>query len=481
MARQVTPKGNTSQAGRKLLYPIHAGPQYEFMTSDAEEILYGGAAGGGKSYAIRAILVSYCLTHPGATAVLFRRTYKELEDTHILRLKLELPSYIATYKSTSHDFVFANGSTLMMRFCENEEDVRSYDTFEADIMAFDELTAFSEFQYTYLLTRCRSTKHWWTGRKVIAATNPGNVGHTWVKRRWIEADDGSVPLPFVKWRAPVNQGGMVRQFIPAKLADNTTLMKYDPSYANILQGLPEEEKRAKLMGDWNVFSGQFFSRWRSEVHTCPSFDIPRDWTKYISVDWGLAAPHAVYWYARPPMTNSLWIYREQYGAGVPTRQQAQMAAEKTRVADEKIEFIVADPAMWARERDGDGDYMKSPADYWKDEFAGITEVVKGNNERLAGASLYREMLDWQGVETPGGIEVLIPPRLRIMRDRAPNFIRTVPQLIHSKTNVEDVDTTGEDHSYDSSRYMFRALFQPPAKPKSHRYYETGAGIISVAA
>ena len=449
------------------------------MTTTAEEVLYGGAAGGGKSYALRAILVNYCLTHPGATVVLFRRTYRELEDTHILRLQLELPSYIAKYKSTSHYFVFDNGSVLMMRFCEAEDDVRTYDTFEADAMAFDELTAFTQFQYTYLITRCRSTKPWWPGPRIWSATNPGNVGHEWVKNRW---DTIAEVHPIMSIHtASVDEGGMQRQFIAAKVTDNATLMKYDPNYVHRLAGLPEEEKQAKLFGRWDIFSGQFFQRWRSTVHICHSFDIPREWTRYIFVDWGLAAPHAVYWAARPPMTNSIWLYREQYGAGIPTRQQARMAAEKVKVSEEKIEFIVTDPAMWAKERDADGDYMKSPADYWREEFAGMTEVIKGNNERLAGASLFREMLDWQGVELPSGLEVIVPPRLRVMRDSCPNFVRTVPSLIHAKTNVEDVDTTGEDHSYDAVRYGLRALFEPPKKPKAARYFETSGGLVRRAA
>ena len=191
MSRRTANQGETP-TGEVILYPIHEGPQMAFMKSDAAEIMYGGAAFGGKSYALRAILVSYCLTYPGATAVLFRRTFRELEDTHIKLLLLELPSYIASYKSSSHEFRFINGSVLMLRFCEKEEDVYSYDTFECDIMAFDELTAFSQFQYNYLITRCRSTKEWWSlknggpGRRIRSATNPGNVGHAWVKNRFID-------------------------------------------------------------------------------------------------------------------------------------------------------------------------------------------------------------------------------------------------------------------------------------------------------
>lgn len=469
--------------GTKLLYGIHDGPQLAFMQSDAEEILYGGAAGGGKSYALRAYLVSYCLEHPGAQVVLFRRTFRELEDTHIIRLQLELPTAVAEYKSSSHDFVFKNGSLLMCRFCEKESDVRSYDTFEADAMAFDELTAFSEFQYTYLLTRCRSTKPWWPGRRIRSASNPGNVGNMWVKQRFIQ-----FVKPYEIKKASAIGGGMTRQFIPAFASDNATLMATDPDYVSILQGLPYEEYRAKALGDWEVFFGQFFGRWRREVHVCAPFHPLPEWKRYISVDWGIASPRSVHWAARPTATNHLWLYREQYGAGVPTREQARLVREATLAAGEKIEVAVLDPAMWARERDADGNYMQSAADIYKEALAGICEVVKGNNERIQGASLFREMLDWQGIETPDGeIQVLVPPRLHVM-DRspdgklgAPEFIRTVPALIHATTNTEDVDTTGEDHCYDDVRYLLRHLFDAPAQPRAKRILDTANGFVAVDA
>ena len=476
MSRRTSSQG-TTPTGTKVLYPIHEGPQMVFMESEAAEIMYGGAAFGGKSYALRAILVAYCLQYPGATTVLFRRTFRELEDTHIKKLLLELPSYIASYKSSSHEFRFANGSVLMLRFCEKEEDVYSYDTFECDIMAFDELTAFSAFQYNYLITRCRSTKDWWPvknggpGRRIRSATNPGNVGHGWVKNRFID-----YLKPYEIKKAPVNQGGMMRQFIPAKIADNTTGLLIDPEYLEVLKGLPDEEYRAKALGDWSVFSGQFFSRWRSDVHVVDPFTIPANWNRYICVDWGIAVPHAVYWLARPPDTNAIWVYREQYGPNISTREQARSAGEKTRAADEKIQMIITDPAMWAKERDADGNRMKSPADFWKEEFAGITDVIRGNNERLQGASVFRECLDWQGIETSDGIDVLVAPRLKVFRT-CEYFIETVPSLIHDKANVEDVDTTGDDHSYDAVRYGLRFIFTPPTVMKHRRVIDTPEGLV----
>lgn len=477
MARAINAQGAAPTSGTKVLYKIHPGVQQEFMESEAEEVMYGGAAGGGKSLALRAMAVDYCLRYPMATVVLFRRTFAELEDTHIKKLHEELPSYVATYKSSSHDFIFTNGSVLMLRFCEKEDDVYKYDTFEADMELFDELTAFSQFQYVYLMSRCRSTKKWWPGRRIRSATNPGNVGHLWVKKRFVD-----FAKPFEIRRGPNNEGGMTRQFIPAKITDNPTLMRFDPNYILMLRALPDEEYRAKALGDWDVFSGQFFTRYKSQVHECEDFEIPRDWPRIITADWGLAAPHSVHWLARCPGTGFVWIYREQYGAGVPTREQARLAAQRTRASEEKIEIIVLDPAMFAREKDADGNLQVSIADIWREEFRGIADVVRGNNERIQGASLYREMLDWKGVDAADGeITVIVPPRLKVFKS-CTEWIRTVPALVHSKVNVEDVDTNGEDHAYDDTRYGLKYWFTGATKPKAQRFVtDVNGNLIALPA
>ena len=463
--------------GTKLLYSAQLGPQLAAMESKAEEILYGGAAGGGKSYWLRMFLVNYCMQYPGARVVLFRRTFKELEDTHISMLLQEVPSWVAKYAVGSHEFRFENGSVLMLRFCEHEEDVYTYDTFECDVMAFDELTAFSEFQYAYLSTRCRSAKSWWPGRKILSASNPGNVGHEWVKRRFI-----NYLKPYEIKPGPDEEGGYQRQFIPAKVSDNPILMRYNPDYVKTLQSLigagHEELYRAKALGDWNVFTGQFFSRWRDSVHVVPFFTPPAEWLRYISVDWGIAAPRAIYWIARPPSTQTCYVYREQYGPALATIEQSRQARDITLAAQEKIEWCVLDPAMWAREKDVHGELMRSNASYWQEDFRGMCEIVKGNNERVQGAATFRAALDWVGVETEHGIQVIQPPKLMFM-DSCPNAIRTIPNLVHSKTNVEDVDTLGEDHSYDSLRYFTRGVYQGPIQPRQNRVIIDNKGRIVV--
>ena len=468
------PRGNRKRKNwselpeKLLLYPINPGPQEAFVRSEAQEVLFGGAVAGGKSYALRAIAVDYCLRYPEAKVALFRRTYRELEDTHIIEILREIPQALASYNQEAHTLSFHNGSTIFFRYCETDADVYGYDTAEFDMILFDELTQFSEFQYTYLISRCRSTKPWWPGRRIRAACTPGGPGHEWVKRRWI---DYLRPMEIRK--APPEEGGLTRQFIPARVQDNPVLMARDPGYVEALRALPPDEYRAKALGDWEVYPGQFFRSWNPRVHVVDPFEIPPDWNRYLAVDYGLAAPFAALWAARPPATDAVWIYRERYGTGVPAREQARLCAEASM--GEKLSFVVLDPSMFSRQKDEYGKPMRSLASLWQEAFPGIP-VLPGNNERIQGAALVQEALHWtpgQDLDHPA-----VPPRLRIFRG-CENLIRTIPLLQRSKVNPEDVDTGGEDHAYDALRYLLRALFHSPRTPVRKRYIDTPSGIVVV--
>ena len=467
--QQALRRGGKPRADRGPLYEIHPGPQLAFMMTDAEEVLYGGAAGGGKSVALRAWGVSYCLEHPGALGILFRRTYRELEDTHILALQQEVPSSLATYSSGSHNMIFSNGSMIMCRFCDHEEDVRGYDTAEFDFMLFDELTHFTQFMYTYLLSRCRSTKAWWPGRRIRSAATPLGVGHAWVKARFVDSNP-----PNQIWKAPVDEGSYTRQFIPAKVTDNLTLMKMNPQYIQTLEGLPPDEKRAKLYGDWNIPLGQFFQRWRPAIHVVSAFDIPPDWNKWIGVDYGFDDPYAALWVARPPGTNTVWFYREHYGSGVLLKEQVSRAWQATDDAAEKLNGVVLDPAMFGKVN-VKGEQIRPMSEDWRDLFGGIATIYRGNNERVSGWRLMRQVLDWK--EGPNGA-VLIPPQVFVM-DTCPDLARTIPLLITDKHNVEDVDTTCEDHLGDTVRYLLRHIFEGSGRANQARRYYMGPQGIAV--
>ena len=451
-AKQKALRRAEQPTNRKILYPIHDGPQTEFMLSEAEELLYGGAAGGGKSYALRAWGVTYCMVYPGARVVLFRRTYPELEDTHLKSIQVEIPTSVANYSSGSYELTFPNGSIFMFRHCEKEDDVRKYDTAEFDAMLFDELTAFSQFQYTYLTSRCRSTKNWWPGPRFRSATNPGHVGHAWVKDRWkINKVD-----PYEVWTGPASEGGMTRQFIPAKIADNPSL---NDDYVKTIRALPAEEYRAKALGDWNVFSGQFFTRWRDDVHIIEPMDIPVDWDHFLCVDYGYNAPYAAVWFARPPNTQTIYVYNEQYGKNVPLAEQVYRAWQYTQDIGVNLKAVILDPAMFAKVN-VKGEHIESMASEWQKRFA---RVVRGNNDRIPGWRLMREMIDWK--EKPNG-DVLIPPRF-FVSSACRNTARTLPLLIIDEDNPEDIDTDksmvlktgGEDHAADALRYGLRHAFE----------------------
>lgn len=424
-----------------------------FMTTEAEELLYGGAAGGGKSYGLRAWAVTYSMVYPGALGVLFRQSFRQLEETHLINIQQEVPDSVAEYKTTSHDLIFPNGSIIMFRFCEKDEDARTYDTAEFDYILFDELSHFTQFQYTYLTSRCRSTKPWWPGPRIRSGATPLGRGHGWVKSRFVEVrKEDNIPVqPFEIWEAPLSDGGMTRQFIPAKVTDNPTLFKADPKYMDRLRALPYEEYRAKALGDWDVFTGQFFTRWRDQVHVMEPFDIPLDWDHFICSDYGFNKPYAVLWFARPPKTNTVFVYKEQYGPSVDLDEQIFRAWQTTEDMALPIKAVILDPSMFAKVN-VKGERTEAMSTHWQKRF---NNVRRGNNERVPGWRLVREMLDWQ--ERPDG-GVLVPPRLFFFRTCS-NAVRTIPKLIIDEHNPEDVDTDGEDHAADALRYGLRHAFE----------------------
>jgi hypothetical protein len=264
---------------------------------------------------------------------------------------------------------------------------------------------------------------------------------------------------------------MTRQYIPAKVTDNDTLMKADPNYTERLRALPYEEYRA-AMGDWEVFMGQFFVRWRPELHVVKPFDIPPDWDRFLCNDYGYGAPHATLWFARPPGTQVAYFYREQYGEGVKLSEQIYRAKQVVADSSETLRAVVLDPSLFSKVN-VKGEQIESMADDWKRGFAGIAPVLKGNNERVPGWRLMREMVDW--TEDPTG-RVSSPPRFFVF-DTCVNLVRTLPLLIVDEHNVEDVDSDGEDHAPDAARYGLRHAFSGAGRRGIQREYAIGPGGI----
>lgn len=419
--------------------------QKQFIEAQEDEVLYGGAAGGGKSDALLIFSILRRAAIPGSRGLILRRTYAELERSLILR-SLELLSGRATYNAGNHRWKFPNGSMIEFGYCERDEDVYHYQSAEYEDICFDELTQFGEFQYTYLLSRLRTTK---SGVRCLvrAATNPGGVGHGWVKQRFIDvATPGEVYTDVAT--------GRTRRFIPAKLADNPHI---DADYGRRLDELPEAQRRALKDGDWDVFAGQVFREFRRDVHAIDPFAIPDGWLKYRAMDWGHRRPFSVGWYA-VDYDGRLYRYREWYGWNGKANDGCQMDAAEVaaRVKEiergERVSFGVLDPACWAKT----GHTGPSIAETF--QRAGVL-FHPADNDRMQGKMQVHARL-----KVVGGKSMLY------VFSTCEHFLRTIPALTYDRNKVEDVDSDCEDHIYDELRYacMARPMTPKQPKPQAHK-------------
>ncbi len=437
--------------------------QYEFIKADADEVLFGGAAGGGKSYGQLVDALLFALKYPLSHQLILRRTFPELEHSLIMNSLLIYPTKIAKYQVSSRKWLFKNGSVIEFGYCAAESDVLRYQGAEYDVVRFDELTHFTENQYTYLLSRVRGTNNY--PKQIKSSTNPGGVGHNWVKRRFIEGAEPNVAKK-------VEFG--TRLFIPSFVQDNKFLMKADEGYISRLNQLPENERRALLYGEWDIFDGQVFTEWRNNssgyrtrqnTHVIDSFKIPREWRRFRAFDFGYAKPFAVSWYA-VDYDGRAYNYRELYGCtgepDVGVRWTARKIAEKI-LELEKDEIKaglkitgVADPAIWNSTGSSEGSIAEMM------EKCGVY-FDKGKNDRIAGKMQvhYRLSFDGDGL-----------PMIYFFKDKCPNIIRTLPELKYDSVNPEDVDTRSEDHLYDALKYFLMSNpITPPRPPERSKKSE----------
>ena len=312
--------------------------QKKFLDATAAEVLFGGAAGGGKSYGQLIDAFLYALNYPASKQLILRRTFAELEKS-LIRVSLSLfPREIFSYHATSHTGRFPNGSIIDFGYCATENDVFQYQSAEYDVVRFDELTHFTEFQYLYLISRVRGVNGY--PKQIKSSTNPGGVGHGWVKARFIDPAPPETPF-----RA---EDGSTRVFIPSKICDNGFLCRSDPDYERRLMALPEREQKALLHGDWNIFEGQYFREFSYEVHTCDPFPVPAEWRRYRTIDYGLDRL-ACLWIAVDSERN-VYVYRELCESDLIVSRAAEKILAMTP-NDEHIYATLAPPDLWARSQE----------------------------------------------------------------------------------------------------------------------------------
>ena len=411
--------------------------QEEFFISTKRHIAYGGARGGGKSWAMRRKFVLLCLQYPGIQCLLLRRTLPELRENHQLPLQRELYGFVK-YNSDEKSFVFPNGSRIRLGYCDTESDVYQYQGQEYDILGLEEATHFTESQKDFLLTCNRSTRtdiH----PRVYYTSNPGNIGHAWFKRLFIDREYRNKERP------------EDYEFIQALVYDNDVLMKANPEYVESLENLPEDMKKAMLYGDWNVFEGQFFSEFDSTVHVIKPFKIPEDWRIYRTLDYGLDKC-ACYWIAQSS-DNHFYVIDGLYESELIVSEASKKIKEidtkwleRTNGSNKKeIEVPIAPPDIWSR----DGQTGKSAADLFYEN--GIN-WYKGNNDRINGWLSVKEMLKIVKSKDIDTGEEIVDCQLKIF-NTCTNLIRTLPQLQHDTLKPNDIAKTPHEltHGPDALR------------------------------
>ncbi|MBR4836136.1 MAG: phage terminase large subunit, partial [Clostridia bacterium] len=312
--------------------------QKAFIDTHESEVLFGGAAGGGKSYGQVADALLFALKYPRSKQLILRRTFAEL-DKSLIRLALSLyPKEIYSFNQSSHTGKFVNGSIIDFGYCAGELDVYQYQSAEYDVIRFDELTHFTESQYIYLISRVRGANDY--PKQVKSTTNPGGIGHGWVKARFVDPSPAGEPF--------IGEDGLRRIFIPSLLSDNKFLEEGDPEYRKRLLALPERERRALLYADWNIFEGQYFTEFDPTRHVIAPFEIPVSWRKYRTIDYGLDRL-ACLWIAISPDGNA-YVYREFCKSNLTISSAAAEILARTP-QNEEIYATLAPPDLWNRSQE----------------------------------------------------------------------------------------------------------------------------------
>ena len=411
-----------------------------FLDASEGEVLFGGAAGGGKSYGQMVDALLFALKYPRSRQLILRRTFAELEKS-LIRTSLALfPRDIYSFNSSNHTGKFKNGSCIDFGYCAVEHDVYQYQSAEYDCVRFDELTHFTEAQYVYLISRVRGANKF--PKQIKSSTNPGGIGHSWVKARFVD------PAP--SGTAFIGSDGMKRIFIPSLLDDNRFLTASDPGYKSRLLALPERERKALLYGDWNIFEGQYFSEFSAAKHVVSPFEIPASWRRYRTIDYGLDRL-ACLWIAISPDGVS-YVYREYCESGLTVSEAARGILERT-ARTEDIYATLAPPDMWSRSQETG----KTKAVLFAERGLNFT---KTSNDRETGWLAIKELLSGDGSGA----------RLRIFSN-CTELIKCLPALTIDK--IRPTDCSNEPHEITHAPDALRgfAIFYSRPSPiiREHRH------------
>ena len=410
----------------QVLFHPNEGPQTDFLAAGEKDVLYGGAAGGGKSYAMLVDPLRYA--HRKAhRALILRRSMPELREMIDKSRELYPQAFPgAKFREVEKLWNFPSGAKVEFGFLERDADVYRYQGQAYSWIGFDEITHLpTEFSWNYLASRLRTTDPE-IQTYLRCTANPGGVGSHWVKKRYIEPHESN--------KSFIGGDGLTRKFIPAKLADNPYLAD-DGIYEQMLKSLPPIQRRQLLEGNWDVAEGAAFVEFDPTVHVIAPFALPLHWERVKAVDYGYAAESCCLWGIMDINDNTLIIYRELYKKGLTGDELGAIITDMETEDPFSVNGVL-DTAAWAR--------------------TGTTGPTVGESLIRAGHKLRRA--DKNRIQGKIQIHEYLKvrengrPKLQIF-NTCPNLIRELQSIPLSKTNPEDVDTKASDHAYDALRYM----------------------------
>ncbi|MBO5306307.1 MAG: phage terminase large subunit [Clostridia bacterium] len=404
--------------------------QAEFFASGAKFTAYGGARGGGKSWALRRKLVAICLRYAGARCLLVRRSYDELKSNHLAAFLNEYGSFLE-YREAEKTIFFPNGSRIIFGFCASDRDILRYQGQEYDVIAIDEATQLSEERFQIFKACLRGVNP--CPKRMYLTCNPGGIGHAWVKRLFVDREyrEGENPKDYA--------------FIRALVSDNAYLLERDPEYKKQLEGLPTKLREAWLYGRWDVFEGQFFPEFDPSRHVCKKSEMPRISHYFLAFDYGFDMLAALLVGVKG---EDVYIVRELCESGLTLGEAA------TRLVKEfspyRLMYAVASPDLWNRRQDSGRSGMEI-----MQAVTGMPPMIAADNRRIPGWRLVREYL--------GGAR----PRLHILSDCS-ELIHSMSSLLCDRVRAEDASSEPHavTHAPEALRYALMSRLPMEAQTEA---------------
>ncbi len=402
--------------------------QAEFFASKAKFTAYGGARGGGKSWALRRKLVAICLRYAGATCLLVRRSYAELKSNHLAAFLNEYGSFLE-YREAEKTIFFPNGSRIVFGFCASDRDILRYQGQEYDVIAIDEATQLSEERFQIFKACLRGVNP--CPKRMYLTCNPGGIGHAWVKRLFVDREyrEGENPRDYA--------------FIRALVSDNAYLLERDPEYKRQLEGLPTKLREAWLHGRWDVFEGQFFPEFDVSRHVCEASELPRMNRYFLAFDYGFDMLAALLVGIRG---EDVYILRELCESGLTLGEAASRLSKE--FSPYRLMYAVASPDLWNRRQDSGRSGMEI-----MQACVGMPPMIAADNRRIPGWRLVREYL--------GGEK----PRLHILSGCS-ELIHSMSALLCDRVRNEDASSEPHAVTHAPEALRYALMSRLPAEERA---------------